>query len=220
MVPIENFSGNTFVAFMDISGFKQMMKGDGERALEALNEMYTAGYVALNHNRNVDGFFISDCGILFVNNNNLDAKEQIKNILEVAEEINHHLIEKDVMLTTSIAHGVFRYRQRIESPGVVKNPIYGKAYVDAFRDSETGTPRIKPGQCRIVVNSEDGIYFYGIDRLKKIKNHHYYYWMVNNRDEIDYFNQEYKAQSRYEGKLSVLKKYSKKRKLTRNGSKR
>jgi len=42
-MPIQHFQGDTFVAFMDISGFKSMMD-EGQRALHALDAYYNAGF--------------------------------------------------------------------------------------------------------------------------------------------------------------------------------
>ena len=150
---VQNFNGNTFVAFTDISGFKEMMKGDGTRAIKALAKLNQAGFDSLNANTNVNGFFISDCGILFVKNTDLSESEKLKAILKVIKEINKKLLSQDIMLTTSIAYGEFSYQQRIEFDGISKNPIYGNAYVSAFLDNETGTPKMQPGQCRIVTNN-------------------------------------------------------------------
>ena len=61
---ISNFSGETFVAYLDISGFKELMKDD--RAVDAMDQFYQAGYEYRNIFQNVEGFFISDCGILYV----------------------------------------------------------------------------------------------------------------------------------------------------------
>lgn len=44
-MPINNFNGNTFVAYMDISGFKELMKQ--QRAVDAIKYFYSCGYEAL-----------------------------------------------------------------------------------------------------------------------------------------------------------------------------
>jgi len=70
---ISDFDGKTFVAYIDISGFKKMMK-DRRKALRVLDEFYRAGYTALrdqkDSNHKVEGIFVSDCGILFVRGQN------------------------------------------------------------------------------------------------------------------------------------------------------
>lgn len=59
-MPIADINENTFVAFTDISGFKELMKND-QNALEAIKYFYQSGYNILrNRNQNVDGFFVSD----------------------------------------------------------------------------------------------------------------------------------------------------------------
>lgn len=126
------------------------------------------------------------------------------------DEINRELLKADIMLTTSIAFGPFSYHQRIEFEGIEKNPIFGNAYVTAFLDNEKGKPRIQPGQCRVLVNELDDNFF-GFDRrLRKSKNHFYYYWMVDNCDQIDDFERQYNDsyQMKYKGMLSALKNKS------------
>ncbi|HEC93403.1 MAG TPA: hypothetical protein ENI51_10495 [Candidatus Atribacteria bacterium] len=49
-MPISNFNGRTFVAFIDISGFKQLMK-DEKRAWKALDSFYNYGYEVIRRSR-------------------------------------------------------------------------------------------------------------------------------------------------------------------------
>lgn len=154
-MPIDDYDGNTFVAFLDISGFKTLMR-DERRALRALDQFYQAGYTVLQNqnlseqpNSRVDGFFVSDSGILFVRSASEEPSPQLVRMLGVVQQINRRVLRSDVMLTTSIAYGHFSYHGRLEFPGIEKNPIYGDAYVQAFLDNENGRPRIQPGQCRL-----------------------------------------------------------------------
>ena len=57
-MPVQNFHGDTFVAFLDISGFKELMKND-LNALNALNIFYQAGYNVLRDEPMIQGFFVS-----------------------------------------------------------------------------------------------------------------------------------------------------------------
>lgn len=208
ILPVQDFYGNTFVAFTDISGFKEMMKGDGKRAIRALDKLNSAGYQVLQDNNDVSGFFVSDCGIIFVRNNGLSKPEKLERLLAATSRLNKYLLSDDIMLTTSISYGEFSYDQRIEFVGIEKNPVYGNAYLSAFLDNETGIPRIQPGQCRIVVKGIEDDLFDEIPLCKKIKNHVYHYWMVNHSNEIDGFEKQYNDsyQLKYKGMLSALKR--------------
>ena len=129
-MPIENFDGNTFVAFLDISGFKQLMKNE-KRAWKAIDRLYQYGYDVIKENNRennvrVEGLFVLDSGILFVHNCE-NTKECLKVLLKVVKEINKKMLEHDFMLTTSIAYGHFKYQERIEFEGIEKNPVYGNA---------------------------------------------------------------------------------------------
>jgi len=210
-MPIQNFNGETFVAFLDISGFKELMKND-QKALEALRHLYQSGYESLRAADGVEGFFVSDSGILFVRTGTIH--ERLIKILSVIRQINREMLDKDYMLTTSIAYGRFDYLDKLEFNGIEKNPIYGYAYVQAFLDNETGSPKIQPGQCRLVVRNLPNVldlHHQDLALLKKKGNdnkHHYYYWNLNSHDEIEEFegnyNDSYKL--KYTGILKALQR--------------
>ena len=136
-MPISNFNGRTFVAFIDISGFKQLMK-DEKRAWKALDSFYNYGYEVIRRSRQqnniyVEGIFVSDSGILFVRN--YDNKITcLKAILRVVKELNKKMLDDDFMLTTSIAYGHFKYQERIEFEGIEKKSNIRKClYFSIFR---------------------------------------------------------------------------------------
>ena len=223
-MPINNYDGDTFVAFLDISGFKELMQ-DEKKAWKALDRLYEYGYEILRNQNNecrVEGIFISDSGVLFVRRNNRitpKISDGLISLLMILKRINERMRRDDFMLTTSIAYGEFRYQERIEFRGIEKNPIYGNAYISAFLDNENGKPKIQPGQCRIVEEnlpsdittsieqSQNNDIFRMIRRREGDNNHYYYYWMVNDSCEIERFEQNYKDAYalKYAGMLKALK---------------
>ncbi len=64
-----SYNRTTLVLFTDISGFKKMMRKDSKVAYQKMRVFYHIGYMSLfGHNQFkpfVEGFFLSDCGILF-----------------------------------------------------------------------------------------------------------------------------------------------------------
>jgi len=213
-MPIKNYEGNTFVAFLDISGFKELMRNEKE-ALKALDKLYQYGYEILKDQSNecrVEGIFVSDSGMLFVRRNNQilgNNSESLRSLLIKIKMINERMIESDFMLTTSIAYGKFKYKEKIEFEGMEKNQIYGYAYLSAFLDNEKGKPKIQPGQCRIVSKNLPDDVKAAIDNIdkrndldeevfkmiKKINkdDHYYYYWMAKNKDDIERIKNAYKS---------------------------
>lgn len=207
-MPIQDYSGQTFVAFTDISGFKELMKND-RNGLKALKRFYQSGYNVLAETANVEGFFISDAGVLFARNGNVN--EKLSSILDAIEKINRLMLEMNYMLTTSIAYGNFDYHGKIEFDGIEKNPIYGTAYVHAFLDNETGLPKLQPGQCRLCKKNLPDINLDEFDRLiEKGQNskHYSFYWNVENENEIRDFEKNYKDSYslKYSGMLNALKR--------------
>jgi hypothetical protein len=231
-MPIQEYHGQTFVVFIDISGFKSMMTNH-ERAKDALSSFYQIGYDVLKRQRNatsrkrVDGLFVSDCGILFSRYNgeqkheNRHIRDALGSLLEIIEKISRRMLDADLMLTTSIAYGRFDYQERIEFGGIVKNLMFGYAYLSAYLDNEAGKPKLNPGQCRILMKNLDQVFWSSLidsqhspfDRLKKRprdKQHLYFYWMASGSNEINGFEEKYNDtyNLKYRGMLDVLKKYS------------
>jgi hypothetical protein len=221
---IQNYNGETFVAFMDLCGFKELMRNE-DKAWKALDKMYSTGYQVLKNNNNqslIEGLFISDSGILFVRRNlqhDISIELDLYPLLSVVKKINEWMLNDDLMLTTSIAYGQFRYQERIEFVGIEKNPIYGNAYVSAYFDNVNGYPKIQPGQCRLVkrglpsICNEDNINIgqYGnfIRERAGDSQHNYFYWNVENPDEIENFEERYKDSYnlKFQGILKALKRH-------------
>ncbi len=218
-MPLNRFNGNTFVAYIDISGFKELMRRN--RALKALDSFYQSGYYQLQesqrHGESVEGLFVSDCGILFVRDTS-DHRQGLLSLLRVIKRMNEEMLNKDYLLTTSIAFGRFAYNQRIEFYGIEKNPIFGQAYLSAFLDSEASTPKLQPGQCRIVTKNLplgilDRIGDRGEDLFQYIlersgdKSHLYFYWMLTDRVHAQQFEESY-GEAKYYGIRRILRNYS------------
>jgi hypothetical protein len=214
-MPISNFDGNTFVAYLDISGFKEMMKDDN-KALNVLNHFYQTGYDVLKEQQqrseqhSVDGIFVSDCGILFVREQT-DTMSQLKKLLSVIKSINEKMLKHEVMLTTSIAYGYFSYQERTEFSGMEKNQVYGSTYVNAFLDNENGKPKIQPGQCRIILKEQLplDVSVENDPFLQEKGKYLYYYWNVQDPEDIDEFEKLYNDSYnlKYSGMLQALKKF-------------
>lgn len=208
---INNIDENTFVAFLDISGFKNLM---GEnKAFKALTEFYKCGYSLIpNNNNTVQGFFVSDSGILFARNQ--DVRHSLISLLNLIRDINIEMLEKGYLLSCSIAYGHFKYKKMIDLDGIEKTPIYGEAYISAYLDNEKGKPKLKPGECRIVKKNFPDILNSELDNennssdiirlLKSTNKHYYFYWMLNDYNDILSFKREYKKA--YDSRYQVIKK--------------
>lgn len=224
---IRNFKGKTFVAFLDISGFKKLMREMEEKAWRALDKLYRTGFDEIQRNRResdlrIDGIFVSDSGILFIRNERQESDAlALEILLKTIEKINKKMLEDNFMLTTSIAYGYFRYQDRIEFEGIEKNPVFGDAYLSAFFDNENGKPKIRPGQCRIVkkglpqivvskIRDGRGNIFPRVRKRERDKNHFYFYWMIDKPQQAEIVEKGYKENCKskncnYSAILNILK---------------
>lgn len=233
--PEDNYpEGETYVAFLDISGFKKMMER-GIKAKETLNKFYNtihnvqSNFFTTRHQKDlpeVDAIVVSDCAILFSRNTDShgDKIKGLRSILTFIRRANLNLIEArhspPIVTTCSIAYGKFEYKDRFEIRGIEKEFFVGWAYVKAFQDNEYGETKIKPGQCRLL---KTNVYFLRKPRrtrgsvfsiLKKTQKYYYFYWMLNSLCSLENFDGEYKeafklkGDARYERITEVLQKYS------------
>jgi hypothetical protein len=125
------------------------------------------------------------------------------------------MLDIDIMLTSSIAFGGFKYRNKIEFSGMDKNPLHGGAYLSAYLANEKEEPKMEPGQCRIVTKDLPpeiiDTFSTGSPWCFQKQGHKYfnYYWMITETTQIDEFTNDYQDtyKRKYSGMLSVLKKY-------------
>jgi len=226
---LNNFDGDTFVAFIDISGFSKMMIESDEKAINALNLFYQVGFDTIKKFRSeskfIDGLFISDSGIIYYNKSkeklyqNLTNVDRLLILLSSLEEIHKSMLLKRYLINSSVSYGYVRFTKKIETSGISKNPIYGKAYVSAYRDNESGHPKINPGECRILIDSlpkdiknfleNENENIFKINRISKKandKNHLYFYWMLDDLELSVEFDTKYKRiyESRYDSIIDLL----------------
>lgn len=222
-MPVHPYAGDTFVAFMDISGFSNMMS-DGDRAWHVLNRFYSAGFGVLRQQTQLDrahveGFFISDSGILFVRATDTEAKTgSLTQLLGAVREMNVEMAKVDAMLTSSIAWGYFSYDERLQFAGIEKQALYGNAYVAAVLDNMKEAPAIQPGQCRIVRRHLPNDVVDAIERhtagLELVckrgddRDRFYHYWMLNSANDVAAFERNYAraADARYREHLRLLRR--------------
>ena len=219
---LSNFDGETFVAFIDISGFKKLMQKD--EAINALELFYKTGYNLIKDQQlshKIEGLFVSDCGILFVNNLNdkSNLEQDLTSLLQMIKSINRRMLDEDFMLVSSIAFGKFKYQNRFEIQNIEKNDICGDAYVDVVTDIEGNYRKIESGECRLIakrlppgikkiIEKQSGDMF----NLVKKKNtnrdyYYYYYWMCETENDIKRINRDYhkSTDAKYDIILKSLK---------------
>jgi len=204
---IENYNDSTFIAYLDISGFKELMKKDDE-ARDALDYLYNRGYEYLdNHNNNVNntpivGLFVSDSIIMFPRlSENSYVSENFNLLLNIIKKLNIDMIRRNWMLMTAISYGEVQYEKRIETKNIRKEPVYGNGFVKSVLAHEA-LPNMLPGQCRIVIENlprqirncinSDLFSFRMIKSIDDDDNHLYFYWMLNEPNEINDFEIKYK----------------------------
>jgi hypothetical protein len=208
---IPEYEGSTFVGYLDISGFKQMMANNRAKAEDVLDKFYQTIYnsvygATLNESAPIkfNAIAISDCAVLFLSrlhdasgNNKVDEIEGLSLILKIIQEMNRTFINHSYpfMTTCSIAYGEFHYENRKEIRYLRKNCIRGQANLDAFSDSESNEPRMQPGECRILRKSLKGITLPEDGLLSLVEpdgKHYYFYWMLDNKLGIKGFKLKYK----------------------------
>lgn len=209
---LKDFNGETFVAFIDISGFKQMMKNN--KASLVLDKFYQFGYDLLQEDKyeNISGIFISDCGIIYYNKESEIITNKLSLILNFIKDINIKMLENNFLLTTSVCYDNFIYEDRIELRNMSKNALIGNAYLNAYNDNENTLPKIKAGECRIVINDKLELLDINSNKenmnLKKTAKHYYYEYLFNTLEKLDTYKEAIKTiEEDYENSKGTITNY-------------
>lgn len=152
---MRQFNANTFVCFLDISGFKRELKCNLQNAGNMLDTFYSAGYQALKSHPDLNGIFVSDCGIIFPYKGT--PTKRLVAILKAVKEINVRMLEKNFLTTASIAFGHVEYKRKFVFNRMKKNAIMGSGYLNAFLDNEDNDNKIIAGQVRIIKRIDENI---------------------------------------------------------------
>jgi hypothetical protein len=221
-----SFDGKTWVAFLDVSGFKEMMKVT-PNADNALNKFYKTIFKAVivaNHNfpraifssgrTSISSLVVSDCAVIFVDNQKapIDINRDLYRLLSIVSSINRELVSAQVsprlITTCAISYGQFKYVNRGQDLHTEKNFFYGDAYVKAYLGNEELNH--SPGHCRIFekeinIPSELANQF-PFKVLKKNSDYHDFYWMLEDLQDLSVFELKYSyvSQEKYRQIGSLL----------------
>jgi len=210
------FSEDRFVAWIDISGFKHLLKTNQYEALAVIQEFFKIGYLQLHPDtqpgmqdpgQQLDGLFVSDCAIVWTKNACIHQNSLVpfKRILGIVKRINEAVMSSSVMrrnrvmLSTSIAFGQFFPIKKVEHEHIAQQMIFGQAYIDAYADNSNHLP---PELCRIVTknlprpvaDTLNGFLPAGDERtfIRRDGEHTYFYWNCSTAADIQNFQQKYR----------------------------
>lgn len=163
------YNDKAFVAFVDISGFKSYMKESFNKASKCLDDFYQICFDVIlpeDMRKYLDCLVISDCCILIgrIYDDNNGVVQTLEHLLSAIKEININMLRHKWTLTTSVAYGYYKYENRMVFNGIAKEAIIGTAYLNAYLDSASGEPKLKQGDCRIVLKNN-----FPTDEIKNIR---------------------------------------------------
>ena len=213
---MRQFKGNTFVCFIDISGFTQELNKNVNSAGRMLDVFYSAGYNTIKDFKTLNGIFVSDCGIIYSDIGK--ESDKLENLLGAIKNINKLMLEENYLTTASIAFGFMEYRKKFVFNRITKNAVVGSGYLNAFKDNEDKEIKLCPGQARITKDLQNVIDTNNVfekipfekgnnQYLIETEKHYYFNWLC--KDVKDKLNTEeiylnYKNQTD-ENKYEILK---------------
>lgn len=125
-----------YVAFIDILGFKDKLKGFTQKEAEEFvggfsSMLYREWESSNNHiNENIHGYIISDSIIVYTNDcTDKSLKEILSFIMKIFKKA---FSENGVLLRGAISKGAFNQLETCSFKNLQKGLIVGKAYVEAY----------------------------------------------------------------------------------------
>jgi hypothetical protein len=199
---IENYQGTTFVAFLDISGFKQMMNNK-EKVYSVLQKFYGSLFDQVGNfnlgdvSIKVNVVAVSDSAIIFLSkgqNENVPQNDGLPIILRFISTVNQAFANHNnhpFLTVCSVAYGDFTFYNWRERDRLSKNCLKGDAYLKAYLDTENEVDKLKPGQCRIIKKGLTIDLTTTNFALRKKKEYFYYYWRLSDTKNIKSFDNRY-----------------------------
>lgn len=125
-----------YVAFLDVLGFKQLLKGykqyEAEQFIGSLSSLLYRIWDEKHaqESKNINGYIVSDSIIVYTNDDKPNALEELLGyIIEVSKRA---FIEQSVLFRCGIAKGEFNYLKAHSFENLQKGLIVGQAYIDAY----------------------------------------------------------------------------------------
>jgi len=224
---VKSFEGNTWVAFIDISGFKQMLTKDVKQAERALEKFYkkistevftinntinssSSPYEIYSDKPSINSVVVSDAAVLFIDNQNLaeNKTRDLHIMLDLIKSVNLSLIDPakktQIMTTCAIDYGHFKYDNKSYNIHITKSFFYGSAYVNAYLGN--GTLSDRTGFCRVLTSDftipemlKKSSPFNLLSQVNSVEKNFDFYWMLSDPEKIVTFRDTYDnvAQSLY-----------------------
>jgi hypothetical protein len=213
-MPLENFDGQTWVAYSDLCGTKAMYNINRNMAGQALDKFYTTVNSIQERLLRVGQYgvsvlVVSDCAIFWIHRNGEHNREvtidpkSLGILLENLKQLHCDMIASEYMLRSTIAYGYFKYEQRLEFRHTRKDMIFGGAYLDSFAQNDKiplGSIFLVKTQDQFKKSDLGTDYSVRIYKNKQLGFKEYIWWVENKRDikstikdRDDIHNDRYKA---------------------------
>ena len=186
---MNDFDGQTWVAFSDLCGLKAMYEEDAEKAAQALNKFYNTVYDLQYSNNSINSIVVSDCSVCWIDRP--DCTAGLSMLLEKLKSLHQRMLP-DHLIRTTIAYGHFKYEGRLEMPQIQKNMIIGGAYLDAYANND----KIEHGSI-VIVKLPEGTDYGNLRMESEYKNmlkgncpvegFCEYFWSLSNKQNIERF---------------------------------
>ncbi len=207
-MPLQDFDGQTWVAFSDLCGTKAMYKESPDKAAEALDRFYNAVYELQRAQGEISALAVSDCAIFWLHDPTgypgeaSVAPRMLECLLTHVKTLHMRMVEEKYLVSTTVAYGHFRYQQRLEIPRLRKDMIVGGAYLDAYAAND----KVREGTIVILkpADAPDAAQCAGrfskmIKPYERSRNQREFFWWLDSPDRIQEAKQAVKqaADSRF-----------------------
>jgi hypothetical protein len=186
---MNDFDGQTWVAFSDLCGLKTMYEKDTEQAAQALDKFYNAVYDLQQRTDSINSVVVSDCAVFWIDR--VECTNDIGRVLDHLKRLHTQML-LDYLIRSTIAYGHFRYQRRLEMPRIRKDMIIGGAYLDAYANND----KIQHGSI-VIIKLPESINYRNLqldreyrDMIKAncpVKGFYEYFWSLRNKGQIGGF---------------------------------
>jgi len=194
---MEPFHYDTYVAFMDIAGFKKRNAKEMRSSLKTFYQVVFDQTESIkkdywNQTCSINTIALSDSALFFVRHGGDEDDDDMADILfKLLRRINIGLIKHGIITFTGVSYGDFHYYSPREREDLRKAMLFGDAFINAYTIAEKDNkiPGLITVHHSVAKRIDQDLQGYFSTLIKKYRRKKRFFWMLQPNMSLERFTE-------------------------------